>query len=680
MEIANAIIDKKQEETIINKIIEQANEKCKSIESIKDINEILKKYYVLEETLITQIKILGNESFLKDKIYNLLYENFFNENDINLYKQKCDYEKAVLNAFFDYYFGKDIIGDIRQIFLADEDKDFGIEKKEILYKIQKTLLLQAVIYVKNCINYKTISIFIFNSIRKLFIIKIEETLIQLYQFKVVTEPFITSSRFDYLKNQFTLIFQGKLEIFDKSIYNEEEKILFFKVFVISNWKYINNSEKNSKIFYNNLKKYITSIGLKEKFNDMVGECRKIIEVTDSEEIKSNLEKIKEEVLKNLSDEKFLFFILSFSIMLNSLSSILNKKKISEQTQFFPIPKLKCSSKERQFLIHLLLIFNAIKINYYLETLIYQQILKSYNKELYNSNFQRKEVIKFEQIIKDITSLTNRKNDNETSLNDLEINVISNYFGKFIKSKSGAFDNQDFPIQIFHKTKSIYSLIKYDVNQLSLYPLSHVKTSSQICILIDGTFTNIINLRHTLSCYLFQNMSSNCDFYTYKWQSINNLSDIDNNKKVAKFFGKMLAYIIISRTVFKFQCINIIGYSFGCHVIKHFLLELNKISGKIDTDDILNDVIFIGAATDLNMDKYPNILNNIGGRIVNVFSENDKELRDYNEDSMGLKMLVNNTPYKTSHSIININLSSKNIGQNDYFNEITRIINEKIKLF
>ena len=680
MEIANAIIDKKQEETIINKIIEQANEKCKSIESIKDINEILKKYYVLEETLITQIKILGNESFLKDKIYNLLYENFFNENDINLYKQKCDYEKAVLNAFFDYYFGKDIIGDIRQIFLADEDKDFGIEKKEILYKIQKTLLLQAVIYVKNCINYKTISIFIFNSIRKLFIIKIEETLIQLYQFKVVTEPFITSSRFDYLKNQFTLIFQGKLEIFDKSIYNEEEKILFFKVFVISNWKYINNSEKNSKIFYNNLKKYITSIGLKEKFNDMVGECRKIIEVTDSEEIKSNLEKIKEEVLKNLSDEKFLFFILSFSIMLNSLSSILNKNKISEQTQFFPIPKLKCSSKERQFLIHLLLIFNAIKINYYLETLIYQQILKSYNKELYNSNFQRKEVIKFEQIIKDITSLTNRKNDNETSLNDLEINVISNYFGKFIKSKSGAFDNQDFPIQIFHKTKSIYSLIKYDVNQLSLYPLSHVKTSSQICILIDGTFTNIINLRHTLSCYLFQNMSSNCDFYTYKWQSINNLSDIDNNKKVAKFFGKMLAYIIISRTVFKFQCINIIGYSFGCHVIKHFLLELNKISGKIDTDDILNDVIFIGAATDLNMDKYPNILNNIGGRIVNVFSENDKELRDYNEDSMGLKMLVNNTPYKTSHSIININLSSKNIGQNDYFNEITRIINEKIKLF
>ncbi len=681
MEVSNKLIDKKQEEVIINRIIEQANEKCKSIESIKDINEILKKYYVLEETLITQIKILENDSsFLKDKIYNLLYENFFNEKDINLYQQKCEYEKAVLNAFFDYYFGKDIIGEIRKIFIADEDKDFGIEKKQILMKIQKTLLIQAVIYVKNNIYYESISIFIFNSIRKLFIIKIEETLIQLYQFKVVTEPFLMSSRFEYLKKQFTSIFQGKLEIFDKSIYNEEEKILFFRVLVLSNWKYINNSEKNSKIFYNNLKKYITSIGLKEKFNEMVGECRKIIEVTESEVIKSNLDKIKEEIINNLSDEKFLFFILSFSILLNSLSSILHKNKISEENQFFTVPKLKCSSKERQFLIHLLLTFNAIKINYYLETLIYQQILKSYNKELYNSTFQRKEIIKFEQIIKDITSLSNRKNNNETSLNDLEINVISNYFGKFIKSKSGVFENQDFPIPIFLKSKSIYSLIKYDVNQLALYPLSHVKTSSQICILIDGTFTNQINLRHTLSCYLFQNMNSNCDFYTYKWQSSINTSDIDNNKKVAKFFGKLLAYIIISRTVFKFQCINIIGYSFGCHVIKHFLLELNKISGKIDTDDILNDVIFIGAATDLNMDKFPNILNNIGGRIINIYSEKDVELREYNEDCMGLKMLVNNTPYKTSHSIINVNLSSKNVSQNDYFNEITRIINEKIKLY
>ena len=80
-----------------------------------------------------------------------------------------------------------------------------------------------------------------------------------------------------------------------------------------------------------------------------------------------------------------------------------------------------------------------------------------------------------------------------------------------------------------------------------------------------------------------------------------------------------------------------------------------------------------------MVKFPNILNNIGGRIINVFSERDIILKEYNEECMGLRMLVNNTPYKTSHSIININLSHKEITQFDYLNHIPRIINDDIIL-
>ena len=34
-----------QEETIMNKVFEQANEKCKNLESLKDINEIIKKIF-----------------------------------------------------------------------------------------------------------------------------------------------------------------------------------------------------------------------------------------------------------------------------------------------------------------------------------------------------------------------------------------------------------------------------------------------------------------------------------------------------------------------------------------------------------------------------------------------------------------------------------------------------------
>ncbi len=304
--------------------------------------------------------------------------------------------------------------------------------------------------------------------------------------------------------------------------------------------------------------------------------------------------------------------------------------------------------------------------------------------------KKKVIIKFEKLIK---LLTNLSNSEDTSLNDLEVNVISNNLGKFIKQKSEIFESEGFnnplninipinfeiPLTLLSKNaKSIHSFIKYDIKKLSLIPISIFKTSTQISILIDGNYSNNLKLK-SLNPYLYQNKNSNCDFYTYKWQTNINSSEMFYNKKVAKFYGKLLAYIITSRTIFKFQCINLIGFSLGCHVIKHCLLELNKISSKIDSDDVLNDVIFIGAATDLNMDKYPNILNNIGGRIINVYSENDKYLRGYNEDCLGLKRLINNTLYKLSHSIININLTHKNITQVDYLNHVLRIIND-IKLY
>ena len=691
------IIEEKKEEikkeeinndNSFNKLIEEINEKFKNLESIEDVRQQIINYNSIEKNIFTT-KSFKETSYI-EKIHNLFYNHFFNEKDLIILKKKCAYEKDVLNALFEFYFTQDIIGEIKKIFFKDEGKDFGIEKKEILKRTQTSVLNLGFNYVKKKIQFETIPNFIIYPVKQLFKFKVEEILVFLYQFKVDHDPFLESDTFNYLKTKFQEIIDGKIEIFDKSIFEQEEKILFFKIFILCNWKYINNNENNKKIIYNNIKKYITSLGLKDKFNDIVNEFRKIIEIKDEDEIKKDLNNIKEEILNKLnSNEKFLFFILSFSIMLNSLSSVLNSNK--EKEQIPNLPKLKISSKERQFLIHLLLTFDSTEINYYLESFIYQQILKSYTKILYDANNQKKETIKFEKLIK---LLTNLSNSQDTTLNDLEVNVISNSLGKFIKQKSEVFESGGFnlplniniPIKfqiplslLSKKAKSIHSLLKYDIKQLSLIPVSVYKTSTQISILIDGKFSNNIQFQN-LNSYLYQNKNSNCDFYTYEWQTNINSSEIFYNKKVAKFYGKLLAYIITSRTIFKFQCINLIGFSVGCHVIKHCLLELNKISSKIDSDDVLNDVIFIGAATDLNIDKYPNILNNIGGRIINVYSENDKFLRGYNEDCLGLKMLINNSPYKTSHSIININLSHKEINQFGYLNLIPRIINEDIKLF
>ena len=51
-------------------------------------------------------------------------------------------------------------------------------------------------------------------------------------------------------------------------------------------------------------------------------------------------------------------------------------------------KLNVSSKERQFLIHLLLNFNATEINYYLENDLYQNTLKFYTKILYDEKIEK----------------------------------------------------------------------------------------------------------------------------------------------------------------------------------------------------------------------------------------------------------------------------------------------------
>ena len=60
--------------------------------------------------------------------------------------------------------------------------------------------------------------------------------------------------------------------------------------------------------------------------------------------------------------------------------------------------------------------------------------------------------------------------------------------------------------------------------------------------------------------------------------------------------------------------------------------------------------------DLNMDKFFNILNNIERN----FYKKVTKLKDFNEDCMKLKILVYNTPYKTSHCIflMLINLLNK----------------------
>ena len=135
----------------------------------------------------------------------------------------------------------------------------------------------------------------------------------------------------------------------------------------------------------------------------------------------------------------------------------------------------------------------------------------------------------------------------------------------------------------------------------------------------------------------------------------------------------LAYIIISRLFFQFQTINLIGQSTGCQIIKHCLIELRELKNKLNIYDLINNVIFIGGATNLHLDKYPDLFDNVTDKVVNIFSTKDQSLLEYKKKAVGLKELKVKKEYENKYNIINIDLSKKFIKQEEYGYELPQIL-------
>ena len=236
-------------------------------------------------------------------------------------------------------------------------------------------------------------------------------------------------------------------------------------------------------------------------------------------------------------------------------------------------------------------------------------------------------------------------------------------------------NKKIPNSIKTETgKELY----YNINELKLIPIIKGDiNSTQITIVIDGPLSTDIKLssdakelsHKDIFCSFFtNNIYTNSDFYLYDWQTIN-YNELSRIKKISKFYGKLLAYILVSREIFKFQTINLVGYSMGCNVIKYCLIEMNKINKNFNCDEIINNVVFICGSINIKTDKYPDIFERIAGKIINIFSKVDKDLIQYNKNSIGLKEFL----FSDKYQIINVDLSKKNIKQNEYFYQIPDIL-------
>ena len=203
------------------------------------------------------------------------------------------------------------------------------------------------------------------------------------------------------------------------------------------------------------------------------------------------------------------------------------------------------------------------------------------------------------------------------------------------------------------------IIKINYNDDLLIPIDIVDTATQIMICISGDcehingnyeiFHHIINQRHI----------ENIDYYIYKWSSQEVYLNNDKNSKenIAKVYGKLLAYIISSKEIFKFQTISFLGIGIGDLLIKSCLEELStKINSIIDVTDLIQDIIFIDPSTDFNLNLPQNFINMklVAGKVINI----------YKNPNMKIEFPKNDTLRK-SYSIIGINPKKDGL-DNDYF--------------
>ena len=415
----------------------------------------------------------------------------------------------------------------------------------------------------------------------------------------------------------------------KDIYNKKFLDKFERYILIFRLK-----EKDKELLeeYNNIIKR-NSEEIEKELNILEKEIKSdLFEVNDNK--KENKVIIvhddKNQELKSLN-KKYLKLIFGLSMIFNNIISVIkkNNKEGIEEISYRLNNKIKCSSIERQFLLNILNIFKDKKsfiYNHLLETYIYEETINKYNRHLYHKIREGDRVIiPYNSIIngmmakynenkdekeKDINKDNNKDNnkiiENKAKNKNEEQQKFINEFTNFYNTYKIIFEQKEikkgFFGSLFNSKIPIYidtnegKMVNYSVYNLKLIPIINSKiASSQVSIIVDGSVSDSIifdsdekRLSHK---EIFNSFFSNCiylnsDFYCYDWQSLN-YKNKEDFSEVTIFYGKLLAYIIISKLFFQYQTINLIGQSIGCKIIKHCLLELQQIKAKLNIYDLIN---------------------------------------------------------------------------------------------
>ena len=699
-----------------------------------DLPTVFKEYFLIEQSYSSLInKSQLDKQIDKIKLYSLLNEYYYKSSDEKMILLRRKYEKNIKNNFYSFIITPNFTSLIEKLFGDEGESSFDINKNSIMKGVHASFYDLVIKTIRNSTSLSTIPNFMLYYDKKIINSKINDIIVNKYNFNYDDKE-RKSIEYKYIENLYSAFNKDMKPLFDNNIFSLEYRISLFKLMILSNYKFIKKNEIYNKKFIDKFERYILIFKLKEKHKDLLDEYNNIMnkKLEDVEnELKQILMEIKDDLfkvdknnknnviiihddnnqeLKSLN-KKYLKLIFGLSMMFNNIISVIKKnvKEGVEEISYKLNNKIRCSSIERQFLLNILMLFKEEKsliYNYLLETYIFEDATKKYNRHLYHKmRDDERVVIPYNAIINGMSAKSNEAKDdkpkeeeNKNKINENKNKNINEEQQKFIKEfvdfsnkNKLIFEQKEikkgFLGSIFSKKTPLYvdttegKIVNFCIYNLKLIPIINRKiSSSQISIIIDGSIYDTMvfesdekRLSHKEIFNTFFTNSSfmNSDFYCYDWQSLNYSNKIDF-KDVSIFYGRLLAYIIISKLFFQYQTINLIGQSTGCKIIKNCLLELHQLKNKLNIYDLINNVILIGGASHFNMDKYPYLFDNISGKIVNIFSRNDKDLIGYKKNAVGLDELKVKKEYEDKYNIVNIDLSKKYLKQEEYIFELPKI--------
>ena len=320
-------------------------------------------------------------------------------------------------------------------------------------------------------------------------------------------------------------------------------------------------------------------------------------------------------------------------------------------------------------------FNPHAYPFYSNRNNYNNIYRcNYNSNLmYNNSYQTQQIITEKQHITKYFDYQSIKNNFEYSNNY----QIKKRFYEVLKEEElyetrskSFFDNIINLFKSFFKMKNSKNEDTLK-NHLKLIPYKkNIYKEKTILILISGYLSpnddHFKELKQLIKVYKAK--FNNPIIYFFNWPSskfqfkkiLYFLKDFKNARERGKICGRILALMIMSNNFFDGFKINLVGFSLGNHVIKHCIKEIERFR----RFDILNNIVFMGGATDIKCNfKWEHRLGSVQGTVINCYSDIDLVLACCKlitgKDTIGTKKLniknVKNYLIKSFHIFYRINM-------------------------